>query len=141
VGSSNVKLHDWKIDAATMCTQKYLNAGPGNIGAIFIHEDLKLKSFEKKTDEFDPLQLCRLTASLDYFIAAGPMNVFCKTRDLVDYFTILLEELKDIIDIVDLNNKYCGHVAFRLRKGINKSLLFVKLDLKKLYNFCHLKTI
>jgi kynureninase len=30
-------MHEWGIDAAPICSYKYLNSGPGGIGAIFLH--------------------------------------------------------------------------------------------------------
>lgn len=38
VGNIPLELHHWDIDFAAWCTYKYLNAGPGGVGAIFIHE-------------------------------------------------------------------------------------------------------
>jgi kynureninase len=38
VGNVPLKLHDWDVDAAAWCSYKYLNAGPGAIGGLFVHE-------------------------------------------------------------------------------------------------------
>ena len=37
-GNIPMKLHDWNVDFAAWCSYKYLNAGPGAVGAVFIHE-------------------------------------------------------------------------------------------------------
>ena len=39
LGCVPLQLHDWNVDAAVMCSYKFLNAGAGNIGAIFIHQN------------------------------------------------------------------------------------------------------
>jgi kynureninase len=37
-GNIPLHLHDWNVDFACWCNYKYLNAGPGAIGGVYIHE-------------------------------------------------------------------------------------------------------
>jgi len=39
IGNINLKLHKWNVDFAAWCSYKYLNAGPGAIAGIFVHEN------------------------------------------------------------------------------------------------------
>ena len=38
VGNVELHLHDWGVDFAVWCNYKYMNAGPGAISSIFIHQ-------------------------------------------------------------------------------------------------------
>lgn len=37
-GNVPMALHDWNVDGAAWCTYKYMNSGPGAVGAMFVHE-------------------------------------------------------------------------------------------------------
>jgi kynureninase len=38
IGNVPLALHDWDVDFAAWCSYKYLNAGPGAVAGIFVHE-------------------------------------------------------------------------------------------------------
>lgn len=37
-GNIELNLHEWHVDFACWCSYKYLNSGPGAVGAVYIHE-------------------------------------------------------------------------------------------------------
>ncbi|MFM8916455.1 MAG: kynureninase, partial [Bacteroidota bacterium] len=37
-GNVPLQLHDWNVDFAAWCSYKYLNAGPGAVGGVFVHD-------------------------------------------------------------------------------------------------------
>jgi len=123
IGNVPLRLHDWQVDFACWCSYKYLNAGPGGVGGLFVHQNTHLKPrlagwwghdlstrFAMPAD-FIPeqgaqawqvsnapvLQLAALQASLDIFHQVGFDNLLQKSRQLTAY----LQE-----KIISLNQKY-----------------------------------
>jgi kynureninase len=123
-GNIELHLHDWDVDFAAWCSYKYLNAGPGAVAGVFIHErhaeNFDLPRFagwwghDKETrflmgPEFVPMrgaegwqisnppifQLAALKASLDIFEEAGMKALAEKSRKLTGYLEFLLGEIKD----------------------------------------------
>src|SRR5205085_59415 len=117
-GNVLMKLHDWNIDYACFCSYKYLNAGPGSVSGIFVHE----KHFGKNLPQFagwwgndpetrfkmprtfepvksasawalsnDPvLTMAALKSSLDIFDAAGIENLRLKSEMLTAYLEFVV---------------------------------------------------
>ena len=121
-GNIDLKLHAWNVDFAAWCSYKYLNAGPGGISGIYIHQrhltDPSIPRFEgwwghdKKTrfvmpSQFSPIpsaeawqlsnppifQLAALKASLDVFDRADITNIRAKTKKMSSFLWELLAQL------------------------------------------------
>jgi kynureninase len=121
-GNIELHLHDWEVDFACWCSYKYLNSGPGAIGAAFVHEryhtDESLQRFAgwwgynkatrfKMQQGFDPIasaegwQLSTPSpilyaahyASLQLFDAAGFQALYKKGQQLSDYLLFLINQL------------------------------------------------
>ena len=120
-GNLALQLHDWGVDFAAWCNYKYLNAGPGGMGGIFIHErhfKEALPRFEgwwghdkasrfQMGPRFHPmagaeawqlsnppiLQLAALRASLELFDQAGMGRLRAKGGRLTGYLEFLLRRL------------------------------------------------
>ena len=123
-GNVELNLHDSNADFAAWCSYKYLNAGPGGIAGVFVHErhgeafdlprfagwwghDKATRFFMDK--QFVPMpgaegwqlsnppifQLAALKASLDVFEAAGMKNLIEKSKRLTGYLEFLLNDIHD----------------------------------------------
>lgn len=53
-GNVPMQLHDWNVDFAAWCTYKYMNAGPGAIAGLFVHERHSKVSYENDKPVFRP---------------------------------------------------------------------------------------
>jgi kynureninase len=125
IGNLELSLHDDGPDFAAWCSYKYLNAGPGGPGGIFVHErhaKAELPRFEgwwghdkvrrfEMAREFSPnrgaeawqlsnppvLQMAALRASMELFDKAG-MKALSKKRDqLTGYLEFILQDLGFVV--------------------------------------------
>ena len=119
VGNVALSLHDWAPDFASWCTYKYLNAGPGAIAGVFVHErhtspDEFLHGWWGNEEQtrflmeapFRPargaeawqmsnppiLSLAPVVASLELFQEAGLTALREKSRALTGYLRWLVEQ-------------------------------------------------
>ncbi len=129
-GNLELKLHEWNVDFAAWCSYKYLNAGPGGIAGVFVHErharSFDLPRFagwwghDKETrflmgPDFKPLagaegwqlsnppifQLAALRASLELFDEATMPALREKSVKLTGYLESLLKQIEtDRIEII-----------------------------------------
>lgn len=123
-GNIPLQLHDWNVDFACWCNYKYLNAGPGAIGGVYIHERYHKDSsihrfagwwgYEKETrfqmaKGFQPIQSAEgwqlstpslllyasLKASLAIFEEAGIERLHAKRKALNAYLWQVLKHVND----------------------------------------------
>lgn len=120
-GNVRLALHEWEVDFACWCSYKYLNAGPGSVGGVFVHEKhhqqkmqrlegwwgvheedrfLMKKSFIPSADATawqlstpPMLLLASLHASLEIFEKAGWEALLQKQQMMIDYTDFLLKPL------------------------------------------------
>ncbi len=149
VGNIKLDLHNWGVDFACWCSYKYLNAGPGAMGAVFINEKFHTdqsinrlagwwgNNADKRflmNREFEPspdatgwqlstpsiLLFACLKTSLSIFEHAGWNNILIKQELMKEYLQYLLE---DLIDGDDTGSIQCLTPASR---GCQVSLFFTK---------------
>ncbi|HVG40786.1 MAG TPA: kynureninase, partial [Chitinophagaceae bacterium] len=123
-GNVSLQLHHWNVDFACWCNYKYLNSGPGSVGAAFIHEHFhqddtlnrlagwwgyKKETQFKMQKGFDPINTAEgwqlstpspimyaaHKASLEIFEAAGFENVVQKGATMAAYLVSLLEDVNN----------------------------------------------
>jgi kynureninase len=144
-GNLVLRLHESNVDFAVWCTYKYLNSGPGSVGACFVHERHGMqqglprlagwwghdkKSRFRMEPGFRPipgaegwqlsnppiLSLAAIRAALDVFMEAGGMEPLReKSLRLTGYFEWLLK--REIGDAVEILTPRDPH-----RRGCQLSL-------------------
>lgn len=149
-GNVVLKLHEWDVDFAVWCTYKYLNGGPGSVGACFVHErhgDNALGRFAgwwghnkatrfKMPPDFDPipgaegwqlsnppvLALAALRASMDIFEEVGMDALRTKSKLLTGYLAFLLEKQPTVRVITPKEPSERGGQLSLQIQGANRSL-------------------
>ncbi len=121
-GNLPLQLHNWDVDFAAWCSYKYLNAGPGGLSGVFVHErhaeNFDLPRFagwwghDQQTRftmprEFHPMRgaegwqlsnppilpLAALRASLEIFQKANIQRLREKSQLLTGYTAFLLNQI------------------------------------------------
>ena len=124
-GNVPMQLNAWNVDFAVWCSYKYLNAGPGAVGGVFVHEKhatnidtprlagwwgndeatrFKMeKGFIAKPtasgwniSTAQVFNTVNLKASLKIFEEAGIQNLRSKSIALTGYLAFLLEQLTSL---------------------------------------------
>jgi kynureninase len=124
-GNVPMQLNAWNVDFAVWCSYKYLNAGPGAVGGVFVHEKhatnidtprlagwwgndeatrFKMeKGFIAKPtasgwniSTAQVFNTVNLKASLTIFEEAGIQNLHSKSIALTGYLAFLLEQLTSL---------------------------------------------
>ena len=144
-GNIKLELNKWGVDFAIWCSYKYLNSGPGSIGAAFIHEKHHQRNLprfagwwgHKKNDRFkmpdkfipintaegwqlsNPpiLSLAAIRASLSIFDEVGMDKLVIKSKKLTDYLLYLLNTIDtDRINVITPNERGC-QLSIRVKNG------------------------
>ncbi|MBL0104669.1 MAG: kynureninase [Bacteroidetes bacterium] len=121
-GNVMMKLHEWNVDYACFCSYKYLNAGPGGVSGIFVHErfadDKSIPRFagwwgnDPETRFSIPrtfvpargarswqlsnaavISMSALKASLDIFEDAGMDELRAKSEKLTGFLEFIIQDI------------------------------------------------
>jgi kynureninase len=152
VGNIPMRLHDWNVDYACLCSYKYLNAGPGSVAGIFVHENhlknMHLPRFagwwgNDPDTRFDMLKkfvphrsasawalsndavlsMAALKASLDIFDEAGIERLRKKSELMTGYLEFILEQIDFKLEIITPKEKeYRGCQLSIIAHGLGKEL-------------------
>ncbi|CAH7687487.1 kynureninase [Phakopsora pachyrhizi] len=103
VGNIVLELNSWKVDFDCWCSYKYLNAGPGAIAGIFLHEDW----FNDSTKIGGPNGRPRLAGWFGHHADTSP-NIFSVVSLLLflQLFASYPEELTSYLDICLKSSKF-----------------------------------
>lgn len=136
-GNVALFLHEWEVDFAAWCSYKYLNAGPGGVSGVFVHEkhghNPELPRFggwwgnDEKTRFSIPkifvpqegaagwqmsnaqiLPMAAFWASLVIFEEAGMVALHKKSSLLTGYLAYLLKSIPQIEILTPLNENERG---------------------------------
>lgn len=127
-GNLKLKLHDWNVDFAAWCSYKYLCAGPGSPGGVFIHDKHadwygprfagwwghNKKTRFKMKPNFKPimgaegwqvsnapiLSMACLRDAMDIYDEVGMSLLREKSEQLTEYLEFLLLKMPDKIEII-----------------------------------------
>lgn len=155
IGNIPLQLHNWGVDFAAWCSYKYLNAGPGSLAGIYVHEQYlnrtDLPRFEgwwgaeKSTrfqmqPQFHPmpnaeawqlsnlpvLSLAPQIASLKLFDEVGLGALREKSRKLTAYLAFVLQQTERFDEFAEIITPN--------ERGCQLSLLFRKNG-KEVFDF------
>ena len=162
-GNIALQLHDWNVDFAAWCSYKYLNAGPGAIAGIFVHErharSFDLPRFagwwghDKATrflmgPEFKPLagaegwqisnppilQLAALRSSLEIFDEVGMPPLREKSVKLTGYLEFLLGRIdSDRITVITPSDPEQRGCQLSIRVANADKSLFEKITARGVF--------
>jgi kynureninase len=123
-GNVELKLHDWGVDFAAWCSYKYLNAGPGAVGGVFVHDkhanndtlprfsgwwgndpDTRFTMPEKfiprkgadgwQLSNAPVFSMAALRASMDLFEKAGMDKLISKSKNLTGYLEFIIHQVNE----------------------------------------------
>jgi kynureninase len=126
-GNVPLQLHDWDVDFAAWCSYKYLNAGPGAVGGVFVHDrhadNKNLPRFAgwwgndpdtrfTMPTEFIPrkgadgwqlsnapvFSMAALRASMELFDRAGMATLREKSRRLTAFLEFVVGEINNTVE-------------------------------------------
>lgn len=160
IGNVELSLSDWAPDFACWCTYKYLNAGPGAIGGVFVHRQHrspddylhgwwgnKQSSRFKMGPTFEPaegaeawqmsnppiLSLAPVVASLQMFMDAGFDQLRAKSTRLTAYLRWLVKHRHgDRIDTLTPDDAGGCQLSFIVRNSQSENPRQLFDDLGKL---------